>query len=102
MKRTLFVFLFLLVLMSCLLYSCKEQTPTITPQTQAAITEATIVPAPETQTSDLALIESNTEEGTVSVPITLYSSGSVVVFKDRDDIDDEVMNSINVMIGGVM
>ena len=36
------------------------------------------------------------------VSITLYSSGSVVVFKDRDDIDDEVMNSINVMIGGVM
>lgn len=36
------------------------------------------------------------------VSITLYSTGSVVVFKDRDDIDDEVMNSINVMIGGVM
>lgn len=36
------------------------------------------------------------------VSITLYSSGSVVVFKDRDDIDDEVMNSINAMIGGVM
>lgn len=34
------------------------------------------------------------------VSITLYSSGSVVVFKDRDDIDDEVMNSINLMIGG--
>ena len=73
MKRTLFVFLLLLVLMSCLLYSCKEQTPTITPQTQAAITEATIVPAPETQTSDLALIESNTEEGTVSVPSVPYT-----------------------------
>lgn len=39
---------------------------------------------------------------TQPVSITLYSSGSVVVFKDRDDIDDEVMNSINVMIGGVM
>lgn len=37
-----------------------------------------------------------------SVSITLYSSGSVVVFKDRDDIDDEVMSIINVMIGGVM
>lgn len=36
------------------------------------------------------------------VSITLYSSGSVVVFKDRDDIDDEVMKSINLMIGGVM
>lgn len=36
------------------------------------------------------------------VSITLYSSGSVVVFKDRDEIDDEVMNSINVMIGGVI
>ena len=36
------------------------------------------------------------------VSITLYSSGSVVVFKDRDDIDDEVMNSINAMIGGAM
>ena len=36
------------------------------------------------------------------VSITLYSSGSVVVFKDRDDIDDEVMNSINMMIGGEM
>lgn len=36
------------------------------------------------------------------VSVTLYSSGSVVVFKDRDDIDDEVMNSINAMIGGVM
>lgn len=34
------------------------------------------------------------------VSITLSSSGSVVVFKDRDDIDDEVMNSINLMIGG--
>lgn len=36
------------------------------------------------------------------VSITLYSSGSVVVFKDRVDIDDEVMNSINAMIGGVI
>lgn len=36
------------------------------------------------------------------VSITLYSTGSVVVFKDRDDIDDEVMNSINIMVGGVM
>lgn len=36
------------------------------------------------------------------VSITLYSSGSVVVFKDRDDIDAEVMNSINLMIGGVV
>lgn len=36
------------------------------------------------------------------VSITLYSSGSVVVFRDRDEIDDEVMNSINVMIGGAM
>lgn len=36
------------------------------------------------------------------VSITLYSSGSIVVFKDRDDIDDEVMNSINAMIRGVM
>lgn len=36
------------------------------------------------------------------VSITLYSSGSVVVFKDRDDIDDEVINSINAMIGGVI
>lgn len=34
------------------------------------------------------------------VSITLYSGGSVVVFKDRDDIDNEVMNSINLMIGG--
>lgn len=34
------------------------------------------------------------------VSITLYSSGSVVVFKDRNDIDDEVMNSINQMMGG--
>lgn len=36
------------------------------------------------------------------VSVTLYSSGAVVVFKDRDDIDDEVMNSINAMIGGVV
>lgn len=36
------------------------------------------------------------------ISITLYSSGSVVVFKDRNDIDDEVMNSINLMIGGVI
>ena len=79
MKRTLFVFLLLLVLMSCLMYSCKEQTPTITLQTQAAITEATIVPAPETQTSDLALIESNTEEGTVSVPSVPYTLSHTVV-----------------------
>ena len=32
--------------------------------------------------------------------MTLFSSGSVVVYKDRDDIDSEVMNSINLMIGG--
>lgn len=36
-----------------------------------------------------------------SVSLALYSTGSVVVFKDRDDIDDEAMNSINIMIGGV-
>lgn len=35
------------------------------------------------------------------VSITLYSSGSVVVFKDRDDITEDVMNSINLIIGGV-
>ncbi|WP_418755479.1 hypothetical protein [Eubacterium ventriosum] len=34
------------------------------------------------------------------VSMTLFSSGSVVVYKDRDDIDSEVMNSINLMIGG--
>ncbi|MBQ7301583.1 MAG: extracellular solute-binding protein [Clostridia bacterium] len=92
MKRTLFVFLLLLVLMSCLLYSCKEQTPTITPQTQAAITEATIVPAPETQTSDLALIESNTEEGTVSVPSVPYTLKYTVV-ELTNDLPSKIMDS---------
>lgn len=39
---------------------------------------------------------------TTAVSVSIYSSGSVVVFKEREDIDDEVINAINLMIGGVM
>lgn len=48
----------------------------------------------------IAQITVNIGKQAQPISITLYSSGSVVVFKDRDDIDDEVMNSINLMIGG--
>lgn len=48
----------------------------------------------------IAQITVNIGKEAQPISITLYSSGSVVVFKDRDDIDDEVMNSINMMIGG--
>lgn len=34
------------------------------------------------------------------VSITLYSSGSVVISKDRDDIDDETLEIINNIVGG--
>ncbi len=34
------------------------------------------------------------------VSITLYTSGSVVISKDRDDIDDETLDIINDIVGG--
>lgn len=38
------------------------------------------------------------EENPVS--ILIYSSGSVVIYRNRDEISDEIMNDINYMIGG--
>lgn len=40
------------------------------------------------------------EGGVSPVSLTIYSSGSVVLSKDRDDIDDETLESINVIVGG--
>lgn len=34
------------------------------------------------------------------VSVTLYSSGSILVFKDRNAIDDETLNIIHDMVGG--
>ena len=34
------------------------------------------------------------------ISVTLYSSGSLVISKDRDDIDDEALESINAIVGG--
>ena len=34
------------------------------------------------------------------ISLTLYSSGSIVISKDRDDLDDETLESINAIIGG--
>ena len=36
------------------------------------------------------------------VSLSIYSSGSVVVYKDRDDIPEEAMSAISEMLGGVM
>lgn len=38
----------------------------------------------------------------LSVSITIYSSGSIVVYRDRDELPDVAMNVINAMFGGVM
>ncbi len=40
------------------------------------------------------------EKGVGPVALTLYSSGSVVTSKDRDDIDDETLECINIIMGG--
>lgn len=40
------------------------------------------------------------EKGVSPVALTLYSSGAVVISKDRDDIDDEALESINIIVGG--
>ena len=37
-----------------------------------------------------------------AVSMTLYSSGAVVVYKDRDEMTDEAMNIISEMFGGVI
>ena len=34
------------------------------------------------------------------VSVTFYSSGSVVIYKDRDDIDDETFNTLIAIFGG--
>lgn len=34
------------------------------------------------------------------ISLTLYSSGAVVISKDRDDIDDEALEIINIIVGG--
>ena len=39
-------------------------------------------------------------KGSSPVALTLYSSGSVVTSKDRDDIDDETLECINIIMGG--
>ena len=38
----------------------------------------------------------------LAASLTIYSSGAVVVYRDRDEIPDETMNIINEMLGGVM
>ena len=40
------------------------------------------------------------EKETSPIPLTLYSNGAVVLSKDRDDIDDEALESINAIVGG--
>lgn len=40
------------------------------------------------------------EKETSPISLTLYSNGSVVLSKDRDDIDDEALESINAIVGG--
>lgn len=40
------------------------------------------------------------EKGVSPISVTLYSSGSLVISKDRDDIDDEALESINAIVGG--
>ena len=40
------------------------------------------------------------EKGNSPVSLTLYSSGAVVLSKDRDDIDDEALECINIIAGG--
>lgn len=38
----------------------------------------------------------------LAASLTIYSSGAVVVYRDRDEMPDEAMNIINEMLGGVM
>ena len=38
----------------------------------------------------------------LAVSLTIYASGAVVVYRDRDEMPDETMNIINEMLGGVM
>ena len=40
------------------------------------------------------------EKGANPISLTLYSSGSFVISKDRDDIDDETLECINAIVGG--
>ena len=40
------------------------------------------------------------EKDTNPTSLTLYSSGSVVISKDRDDIDDETLENISFIMGG--
>lgn len=40
------------------------------------------------------------EKGVSPVALTLHSSGAVVISKDRDDIDDEALESINIIAVG--
>lgn len=40
------------------------------------------------------------EKGENHISLNLYSNGSVLVSKDRDDIDDEALESINIIVGG--
>lgn len=40
------------------------------------------------------------EKGVSPISVTLYSSGSLVISKDRDDIDDEALEIINSIAGG--
>lgn len=37
-----------------------------------------------------------------AVSVSLFSSGAIVVYRDRDDIPDEAMNTISEMLGGVI
>ena len=34
--------------------------------------------------------------------LTLYSTGSIIVYRDRDDIPSDVIDAINALIGGIM
>lgn len=38
----------------------------------------------------------------LAVSMTIFSTGAVIVYRDRDDIPNEAMNFINDMFGGVM
>jgi len=52
--------------------------------------------------SKLSQVGVSVGEQESAVSMTIYSSGAVVVYKDRDDISYEVMDTLNKMLGGVM
>lgn len=54
----------------------------------------------EKYTESISQITIIISKDTNPVSVTLYSSGSILVFKDRNAIDDETLNVIHDMVGG--